>query len=80
MILRRGSNPVTTFESWQKELQAEISITLPLKDSPKDTQIAWQKELTDYFGGTTYMPNLKLYDNPVDTQTAWQKELMFALN
>jgi hypothetical protein len=80
MILRRNKNPITTFESWRKEILSEIDIVLPLSDNPKDTQIAWQKQLSDYFGGTTYMPNLKIYSNPLDTQLAWQKELMYAFN
>jgi hypothetical protein len=80
MILRLNDNPLTTFESWQKEIMSEIDIALPLMDSPADTQIEWKKTLMDYFGGTTYSPNLRLYDNPAETQMAWKKELMFAFN
>lgn len=80
MILRRDPNPVRTFEQWKKEIQSEIDIALPLDDNPMETQTEWRKALMDYFGGTTYSPNLKLYDNPIDTQIAWQKELMFAFN
>jgi hypothetical protein len=80
MILRLDNNPVTTFEAWRTEIMTEIDIALPLRDNPRDTQTEWKKELMDYFGGTTYVPNLKIYDNPVETQLAWEKELMFAFN
>jgi hypothetical protein len=79
MVLRRDSSPIRTFEQWKKEIQSEIDIALPLSDDPKETQEIWQKALTDYFGGTTYMPKLRIYDNPAETQIAWQKELTFAL-
>lgn len=80
MILRRDESPSKTLELWKREIQSEIDIALPLADKPTETLIEWQRNLNDYFGGTTYLPKLRLYDNPNDTIMSWQKELMFAFD